>query len=171
MEVWIDCSYYNGVYVDKYQTSDTGLVRSLDRLDSIGRKVTGKILAQEVSNCGYLRTGLSTGGKAVKHLTHRLVAWNHVEGYFDGATVDHIDGDKTNNTAKNLRWVTHQQNKEYSSSKHYLIIYPCGKGELIYNLRKFCREHSLDQGNMVNVSRGLASHCKGFKCRLLGAIK
>jgi hypothetical protein len=41
---------------------------------------------------------------------HRLVARAFVPGYFEGATVDHLDGDKTNNAASNLEWVTRSEN-------------------------------------------------------------
>jgi hypothetical protein len=41
---------------------------------------------------------------------HRLVALAFVDGYFDGAMVNHIDGVTNNNVASNLEWVTHVQN-------------------------------------------------------------
>lgn len=49
---------------------------------------------------------------------HRLVAEHFVDGYFDGAVVNHIDGDNRNNAATNLEWTTTQDNvhKSYETS-------------------------------------------------------
>lgn len=49
---------------------------------------------------------------------HRLVAEHFVQGYFDGAVVNHIDGNNRNNDASNLEWVTQKDNihKSYATS-------------------------------------------------------
>lgn len=52
---------------------------------------------------------------------HLYVAHAWVDGWFDGAEVDHIDYDRKNYSASNLRWVSHLENVEHSSSNtdHY----------------------------------------------------
>lgn len=49
---------------------------------------------------------------------HRLVAECFVDGYFEGAVVNHIDGNNRNNHASNLEWTTVQDNviKSYITS-------------------------------------------------------
>ena len=49
---------------------------------------------------------------------HRLVAEHFVNGYFDGAVVNHIDGNNRNNDCSNLEWTTIQDNvqKSYKTS-------------------------------------------------------
>ena len=49
---------------------------------------------------------------------HRLVAEHFVEGYFEGAVVNHIDGNNRNNKYDNLEWVTTKENihKSYITS-------------------------------------------------------
>ena len=59
---------------------------------------------------------------------HRLVARYFVPGYFDGAVVNHKDGNNRNNHASNLEWVTQKENihQSYKDSgldqtRHYKI--------------------------------------------------
>jgi hypothetical protein len=44
-----------------------------------------------------------------------------------------------------------------------------GQSFNIINLRKFCLENGLDQGNMVKVSQGILKQHKGWKCIKIGA--
>ena len=48
---------------------------------------------------------------------HTLVAENYVDGYFEGAVVDHIDRNPFNNKASNLRWVTQKENYANADNK------------------------------------------------------
>lgn len=52
---------------------------------------------------------------------HKYVAHGWVTGWFDGAEVDHINYDRTDYRAENLRWVTHLDNIKHSSVEvdHY----------------------------------------------------
>lgn len=56
-------------------------------------------------------------GQTTKSI-HRLVAEYFVDGYFDGAVVNHIDGNNRNNVASNLEWTTIADNihKSYITS-------------------------------------------------------
>lgn len=58
-------------------------------------------------------------GKKKNLSLHRLVAFNFVDGYNENDTVNHIDGNKENNKAENLEWVTQSENnyKAYSDLK------------------------------------------------------
>lgn len=46
---------------------------------------------------------------------HRLVASVWIAGWFEGAEVNHIDYNRTNNTAENLEWVSHHDNQIHSA--------------------------------------------------------
>tara|TARA_R110000823_G_scaffold230033_1_gene356946 strand:+ start:3010 stop:3474 length:465 start_codon:yes stop_codon:yes gene_type:complete len=49
-----------------------------------------------------------------KYYVHRLVARLFCGGWFEGALVDHINGDKTDNSYLNLRWVSLSDNAKNS---------------------------------------------------------
>lgn len=47
-EEWRDVVGYDDMYKGMYQVSNMGRVRSLDRIDSIGRRVKGRIISLRV---------------------------------------------------------------------------------------------------------------------------
>ena len=80
----------------------------------IGKK--GKPLALKKTQCGkyqFCCVGVprvsARNGTWLYNTTlylHRAIAFVHVDGYFTGATVDHVDGNPLNNDPSNLEWVT-----------------------------------------------------------------
>ena len=100
---------YNGYY----RVNDIGVVSSLDRVDCAGKHLKGKVLKQIVAPNGYVQVALSINGKPRTARVHEIVARAFPEicgEWFEGCEVDHIDADKTNNKATNLRVVTHTMN-------------------------------------------------------------
>jgi hypothetical protein len=63
--------------------------------------------AGNVNSNGYAVVGL----KGVKYRQHRL-AWLHVHGQWPQHTIDHIDGNRTNNQINNLRMVPQSINMQ-----------------------------------------------------------
>lgn len=85
-----------------YAASPCGLVYSLDYRN------TGQpcILSQNKHSLGYVR--VTIGGKATG--VHVIIARTYLPNPDNLPEVDHIDGDKTNNSINNLRWVSHGDN-------------------------------------------------------------
>ena len=90
-------------YLDKYYVSNTGLIKN---------NTTGRILQSRLSKKGYLKCSISVNGKIQTVYPHRLVGLLFVDGYEEGLTIDHIDGNKTNNHVSNLEWVTNSENTQ-----------------------------------------------------------
>jgi len=89
-------------YETLYAVSDCGKVFSYKR---------GKYLKPVDNGYGYLRVDLCKDGEVKGKKIHRLVAETFLEADDKRNEVDHIDGDRTNNNVKNLRWVTSSENK------------------------------------------------------------
>lgn len=89
-----------------YYASRCGKIFGTDKQDIIYE------LKTYPNNNGYLcitlRTKRVTDKDLINHraMVHRLVAITFVEGYEKGLVVDHIDRNRKNNHANNLRWVT-----------------------------------------------------------------
>ena len=110
-EIWKDIKGYEG----RYQVSNMGRVKSLDRtfINKIGRKQHTKerILKLGTDKDGYLRVALCKGsGNGKLFFVHRLVCEAFHENTENKPCVNHIDEDKTNNTASNLEWCTVKEN-------------------------------------------------------------
>lgn len=109
-EIWRDIKNYEGLY----QVSNIGRVKSLERMfiNKRGRKqhIKERILKPGTNHNGYFYVSLSDDrGKAKGFLVHRLVCEAFHENPKDKPCVNHIDENKTNNTATNLEWCTRKQ--------------------------------------------------------------
>ena len=78
----------------------------------IGKR--GKPLNPRTNGWGYKILTLLIDGKPITYSVHRLVALMYVPNPFYYREVDHIDGDKSNNSFENLRWCTRGQNIQYA---------------------------------------------------------
>jgi len=71
---------------------------------------TQRLIRTAVNKPGYSYSNLRAQGKTQPFATHRLVAEAFIRELHDNEVVDHIDGDKLNNTVQNLRVTTRSLN-------------------------------------------------------------
>ena len=112
-EIWKDIEGYEGLY----QVSNNGFIRSLDKFDSIGRRIKGKHIKTQESRFGYYRVSLCREGKVTTHSVHRLVAQTFIPNTDNKPEIDHINTNRTDNRVENLRWVTRKENNENPLTK------------------------------------------------------
>lgn len=110
-EEWMTIEGYGGAY----QVSNHGNVKSVERtvIRSNGRPyhITERMMKPVIDNKGYVRVHLNDNGKTKFVPVHRLVAMAFVENAEHKPQVNHIDGNKTNNSFDNLEWCTNGENQ------------------------------------------------------------
>ena len=96
-----------------YEVSDDGRVRSISgfrRFGSGRRNVIGAEVQPKDNGNGYLLVTFYCNGKNVNRYVHRLVATAFLPIVLERNHVNHINGDKTDNSAPNLEWCDQQEN-------------------------------------------------------------
>lgn len=113
---------------------------------------------------------LMRDGKRTTVLVHRLVAKAFVPNEGQSQEVNHLDGDKLNNAARNLTWVTRAENmqhmvdvlKGHANRRQWRATSPTGEVFIFDNLTTFAAEHKLCRPHCVSVATGKRQHHKGW---------
>lgn len=112
-EVWRDIPGFENLY----QASSDGKIRTkpgkVTANKRYGHRVWQTRIVKHKSKSNKRKDAAVTlwkDGVPKDYLVSRLVAMAWVDGYEDGLTVNHIDGNPTNNNCSNLEWITRSEN-------------------------------------------------------------
>lgn len=121
----------------------------------------GHIVKPQPNGKGYLRVSI---GKKL-YFVHRLVAEKYVDNPFKKPQVNHKDGNKLNNNADNLEWVTNTENRKHAVENHlHLTGEQCSwsklkESDVLYILND--SQHTRKElANRFDVSRGTIYNIK-----------
>ena len=163
-EVWKAIKDYEGMY----EISSCGRVRSLKRK-------APRILKTYPSDGGYLHICLSKEGKTRMFPIARLVAETFILNPNNLPEVDHINRDKTDNCAENLRWVTRAEQvenktKSWEHSIETKLQVLCIETEVKFSnsaaAARWISEQSLSDSTIFNIAKQIRKVCeKGYGCK------
>lgn len=110
-EEWREC-------IPNYQVSNLGRVRR----SAPGRKTyDGKVMTPKLIRIGYYVVAPTVQGSNKTFYIHDLVASAFIGQKPQGMHVNHIDGDKKNNSASNLEYVTRKGNMEHAARTGLMV--------------------------------------------------
>ncbi len=137
--VWSPVSGFENLY----EISTTGIIRSLHP----SRK--GQVLSARIDRGGYLAVGLTYKGKSVTRFLHRLLAEAYIPKVAGKDFINHINGNKLDNSIENLEWVTHQENMQHAYAtglilkKTKMVIDGCN-GKVYPNAKQAAIENGIN---------------------------
>lgn len=161
MERWKAVKGYEGFY----EVSDLGQVRSVPRL-----RAKGDVLKQCTNpHNGYCYVSLCAHNLRKSVRVHRLVmeAFNPTDkkpGYDKEHTINHIDGDKTNNRLDNLEWCSQSENQRHAYEKglqgpNGIKVICLDTGKIYDSMCEAARDIGGEKGGMIaRVCDGRRSH-------------
>ena len=117
-----------------------------------------------------MRVALRDESGKRKHLkVHRLVAEAFVLNVYEKTQVNHIDGNKYNNTIKNLEWVTSVENKSHAwdtgliNAKHRMQKIRCIETNEVFESIVACsRKMGIDRRSIFRQLNGEKEKVKGY---------
>lgn len=145
--------YYN--IIDGYLISNKGTLRSVDRFkrgkNGSSVPVLGRILIPYTKRgTSYKRATLFINGKMKHFYVHSLVALAFPEicgKYFEGAQVDHINGNGDDNMAENLRWCTAKMNANNPNTYGRMVM------KSVINLQETRTEESVAKSRKAKLKK------------------
>lgn len=106
IEEWRDIPDYEGLY----QISNHGRFRGMPRNDAINRRLPERYIQPNKRTDGYYTIHLWRGGKRQQKKMHVLVMLVFVGQRPEGAHINHIDGNPSNNRLDNLEYCSPSDN-------------------------------------------------------------
>lgn len=161
-EIWKPVVGYEGYY----EVSNYGTIRSLDRQITILKEgiapqvfiKPGRRLSPGVVS-GYLRVVLKHADFKLNLLVHRLVAIAFIPNPENKPQVNHIDGNKKNNTLQNLEWCTAKENTLHATQigKRTNVGENNNKAKLsVQDILNIRNEFSVGKGKELSLKYGVS---------------
>lgn len=144
MEIWKDIEGFEGIYQ----------ISSYGRVKSFKKNKQGYILSNKNKTGWYLNIVLTSENSWKSVKIHRLVAEAFIPNPDNKPEINHVDGNKQNNRADNLEWVTGSENVKHAISMNPDMI----KGMNKYN--KYSKPKTVQQFNLDGELMAEYPNCK-----------
>ena len=127
---------------EKYLVSNTGKIKGY----------RGRLLTFTLDKDGYETVSLCKNSKQKTFMVHRIVAKAFIPNTENLQTVDHIDGNKRNNSVDNLQWLSRRDNvrKYHREQGHRLFETPRVKGRVKGESKRIRVNQFTRSGELVN---------------------
>lgn len=100
--------------MEEFKTIRESKCYEISNMGTVRNKRNGNFLKPAIDKDGYLKVCLCENNKRIYRFVHRLVAIEFIENSQNKETINHIDGNKTNNCVENLEWATITENNRHA---------------------------------------------------------
>lgn len=174
-EIWKDIAGYEGLY----QISNLGNVKSLN----YNHTGNPRLLSPKNHHTGYKLVMLCKNGHKENKTVHALVADAFIPNPEEKPCINHIDGNKGNNTVSNLEWATLSENTRHAIKSNLRAdtymrgmkgslspikkpVLQCDKsGKIIKKwscISEAARYFQCSPSTIINCCAGRIKSCKGY---------
>ncbi len=163
-EEWKNVPIINGRSFLNYEASSLGRIRN---------KNTKYIFSNKPNVAKYVRNGFTDDeGNEITISAHNIIARTFIgEPEFDNLTVDHINGNPTDNQVANLRWATKKEQNDNSDKSNHgckgqpIIQYTMSGKEIKRwpTITEAARKLRINNSNIGEVCKGKYKQAGGFK--------
>ena len=136
----------------KYYVTDTGKVYSL---------ISNTYLVGEIKRDYMTYCMMRDDGKQCYPTAHKLVATAFLENPENRTTIDHIDGNKSNNNVDNLRWAWPYENIQYARENGLRIN--AISDEQIHKVCKLIQDTDLSYEEIAKEANTTPEHVRNIK--------
>lgn len=161
-------------YEGFYEINELGQVRSVDRIvetkDGSIRKYKGKELKPSIDQGRYAMIGLHKNGILKMMTVHRLVAETFLPNPDNLPEVHHKNHDKKDNRARNLAWVTIDEQRDDHWTKAQskaqgtrLRVVGHGIDKIFISAHEVERELGISSPYVSMVANGIRKQAKGYR--------
>jgi len=165
MEEWKAIPGYEGLY----EASNLGRIRTAEGKTTSSARFPHRVWKQRIMKQKYelrkdgkhkdARVCLWRNGKEKTWLVSRLVALAWCDGFQDGFTVNHIDGNPLNNAANNLEWISLGDNIRHAFLNGLIPIrVPCVLINSSGERRTY--DSQVDAATAIGRSKSYIANCK-----------
>lgn len=157
-EIWKPIKGYTGYY-------------SVSNLGNVRNDKTNRLLQGDYNTMGYRRIILYVHVKK-RYFVHRLVAYHFVSGYSDELVVSHKNGNKKDNRAENLEWVSRSENDLHAFRNDLRHVHVSGHtGDMYYQvfdystgalIKEYSRKNDLMADHKINRATVVKSCNRGY---------
>ena len=118
------------------------------------------------NGCGYQQVGAGDGHRPMRYV-HRLVAETWIPNPNCYEQVNHINGNKDDNSVENLEWVTRSENIRHAYRTGLLKVKTTPvliveTGEIFESVTECARRIGCDHSSISNCLAGRRSTCRGY---------
>ena len=179
-ELWKDVVGFEGLYMISSKGRVICVGSDKSKIATISKN--GDLILKQQDNRGYRKVLLTNGNRRITFSAHRLVAIAFIPNPENKPQVNHINGNKSDNSIENLEWSTSSENINHAFNTlnkvscwtgRKGVLSHCSKkvtcvttGEVFDSIKEAANKYGIDASNITNAIKGKVKRAAKKEWRL-----